>query len=308
MLVVHRGATLSIAGMAALIATSFTNVIPAHATPLATQSQTFSYTGGPQSFIVPAGVSSLGVIASGAGGTAGTSNGGAGGAGALVEGSMKVTPGQVWTIDVGGRGSGTAGGWGGYSGGNGGGEGTGADGGGGGATTINDGRAYYPAVILGGGGGGGGGWWLGCAGGSGGVGGDISNTGSLATNGLSGNCLYGGAGGFANEIPGDAYGANGGSNTSDGYGGGGGAGALGGSAGFGSYYGQANGGGGGGGSLAGPIQNTGIGQASSVTNGSVTFLWSSDQSNSVAKINRQSDSTLSNRVPQTPSLRRIASL
>jgi hypothetical protein len=72
--------------------------------------QTFTYTGGEQTFTVPAGVLSVHVLAIGAaGGNAspnpgGTPRGGAGGAAAKVSGELAVTPGELLYVEVGGRG------------------------------------------------------------------------------------------------------------------------------------------------------------------------------------------------------------
>ncbi|MBK8608455.1 MAG: hypothetical protein IPL84_00440 [Chitinophagaceae bacterium] len=69
--------------------------------------QTFNYTGGLQTFTVPAGVTSISIGAFGAQGTSGTPNGaqagGSGGMGAEVSGTLAVTPGQVLNIYVGGQ-------------------------------------------------------------------------------------------------------------------------------------------------------------------------------------------------------------
>ena len=72
--------------------------------------QTFAYTGSLQSFIVPAGVTSIDVTANGAQG------GGGGGLGASIKGTVAVTPGETISVLVGGTG-------GSYSNGNGGGGG-----------------------------------------------------------------------------------------------------------------------------------------------------------------------------------------
>lgn len=67
------------------------------------QSQTFSYTGNAQTFVVPAGVTSIDVKIWGAGG-GGHNNGSKGGAGAFVKGTLPVTSGESLTIIVGGGG------------------------------------------------------------------------------------------------------------------------------------------------------------------------------------------------------------
>jgi hypothetical protein len=61
----------------------------------------FSGTGGDQSFIVPAGVTTLQVKAWGAGGSSVPSSNAAGGGGAFVKGSLAVTPGELITVVVG---------------------------------------------------------------------------------------------------------------------------------------------------------------------------------------------------------------
>ncbi|WP_211362150.1 M36 family metallopeptidase [Aequorivita antarctica] len=65
-------------------------------------SQTFSYTGAVDSFVVPAGVTDITIEAFGAQG--GGSNGGAGGLGASISGDFSVTPGETLTIVVGQQG------------------------------------------------------------------------------------------------------------------------------------------------------------------------------------------------------------
>ena len=117
--------------------------------PGATVTCTYLYTGGEQSFTVPAGVTNVTVEAIGAQGGAGaastTATGGAGGAGDDVTGSLALTAGvSTLYVEVGGVGSGvgsgtTSGGAGGFNGGAAaasGGAGGGAAGGGGGASDI----------------------------------------------------------------------------------------------------------------------------------------------------------------------------
>lgn len=108
-----------------------------------TQTRTFTYTGAAQSFTVPANVTSLSVTAvggSGASKTVSTSTA-AGGSGARVDGAqVAVNPGDVFSLVVGGNGSGTTGGY------NGGGDAT-TGGGGGGATEIRS-AAGDPASRL----------------------------------------------------------------------------------------------------------------------------------------------------------------
>jgi len=125
---------------------------------------TFSYTGAEQTYVVPAGVTSLLVaVKGGAGAMGGTVVGGSvGGTGAIVTATLPVTPGETLAIYVGGNGgqsgSGSAGGF--NGGGDGGTRGAGVidGGGGGGASDIRQGgNTLAQRVIIAGGGGGGGG-------------------------------------------------------------------------------------------------------------------------------------------------------
>ncbi|MFF7183409.1 hypothetical protein [Streptomyces sp. NPDC008121] len=100
---------------------------PASAAPV---TETFTFTGAPQQFTVPAGVTSVSVVADGAQG------GQDGGLGARVTSGLAVTPGQMLDVYVGGAGGSPAGGY------NGGGQGTtdpsrlSDSGGGGGASDV----------------------------------------------------------------------------------------------------------------------------------------------------------------------------
>ena len=62
---------------------------------------TFQYTGGPQSFAVPAGITQVTIFASGAAGGAGQC-GGSGGYGGTTTASIAVTPGETLAVFVGG--------------------------------------------------------------------------------------------------------------------------------------------------------------------------------------------------------------
>ena len=135
--------------------------------------QTFSYTGGPQTFTVPDGVTSIDVVAYGAQGGAGAK--GAPGKGGQITTDLAVTPGQTLHILVGGQGGAYANSAAGWNGG-----GTGANGacgpygggGGGGASDIRvGGTGLNDRVVVAGGGGGGG------------------------ADGTNGGALFGGAGG-----------------------------------------------------------------------------------------------------------------
>lgn len=153
------------------------------------QSNPLSYsTAGSYTFTVPTGITSLQIVASGAGGGGGglwgAHAGSVGGAGAVVTSTIAVTAGQALTLVVGGAGGSGADGPGsgsGYT--------CGAGGGGGGSTNIAVGTAFE---IIAGGGGGGGSCNQGTAGGSGG--------------GVNG---AGGAGAIKNSHTGGSGGANG---------------------------------------------------------------------------------------------------
>lgn len=120
--------------------------------------ESFGFTGGMQTWVVPPGVTSIEVDAQGAqGGTA--FNGGIGGPGGRVQATLAVTPGETLYLFVGGvgqSGAGTAPILGGYNGGAGGSGSSGfAGGGGGGATDIRiGGTALGNRVLVAGGGGG----------------------------------------------------------------------------------------------------------------------------------------------------------
>jgi hypothetical protein len=220
----------------------------------------FSYTGSQQTFIVPAGVTSLNVSVYGASGQTSINGGsdGAPGKGGLVVTTLSVTQGTTIYIYVGGQAN-----W------NGGGNKgtcsiTGWNGGNGGdASDIRVGGTAIAnrVVVAGGGGGSGSGAWNPATGGSGGYGGQIS------TNGGSGSsCTYPG-GGAQSAYNGSSFGTAGSGGTNgqsggSGYGGSGGQGwcsnpypdsslAGSGGGGGGGYYGGGGGGGGGNASGAG---------------------------------------------------------
>ncbi|HEV2814593.1 MAG TPA: glycine-rich protein, partial [Solirubrobacteraceae bacterium] len=101
-----------------------------------TTSVTFHHTGAQQTFTVPAGVTSLSVVAIGAPGGDGVNGYGTApdpGTGARVAGTIAVTPGQTLYVLVGGPGSGALGG---FNGGGNGGSGYTSGGGGGGASDV----------------------------------------------------------------------------------------------------------------------------------------------------------------------------
>ncbi len=231
------------------------------------QTYTYNYSGGMQTFTVPGGVSSVIIETWGAQGGAGS--GTSGGYGAYIKGTFSVSPGQVLKILVGGQGGG------------------GLQGGGGGGTFVTD-NSNNPMCIAGGGGGAeypgydygtepgttgnsgqngycGGGCpgsvqgWGGSGGGGGGTNNIYSNSGSggggLTGNGVSAVDYYGypascggtsftngGWGGCGSGSGGaGGYGGGGGADWTYWTGGGGGGGYSGG--GGGTYYGNGGGGG-----------------------------------------------------------------
>jgi len=241
----------------------------------------FSFTGGEQTFVVPAGVTGLHVVAVGArgGGASGLASGAEGGFGAVVSGDVAVSPGETLYVEVGGaggKGTGTGTGTGGFNGGGagaGGESGEGAGGGGGGASDLRTLPRSNPAslgsrLIVAAGGGG--------AGGTGGSPGEMGGTGGGAgAAGSAGGGLSHGAGGGAASTtgPGTAgagspegspgqigSGGSGGVTSADG--GGGGGGGLYGGGGGGAANGGGGGGGGGGSSAGGAVAADSSGLAS----------------------------------------------
>ena len=146
-------------------------------------SLTFNYTGGQQSWIVPAGVTTIAVNVSGAQGNTGGRLGGLGGA---ASGNLAVTPGQTIYINVGGQS--------GFNGGASPGNGAGS---GGGASDIRvGGTALGNRVVVGGGGGGGGYTCCGWTAEPGGLGGGTSGGAGGSTSGYTGTPgVLGGGGG-----------------------------------------------------------------------------------------------------------------
>lgn len=205
-----------------------------------TKTVPFGFTGGAQTWTVPAGVTSITVDAHGAAGGLNADNimyPDMPGYGGRVQAQLTVTPGQVLNIYVGGQGSdGTpiAGGPGGYNGGGNGAFGYPgvAAGGGGGATDIRiNGTAFTDRVLVAAGGGGAG---LNCGGGSdnGGNGGGLAGQdGSSCFSfpfGMGGTQFAGGAGGGGATpgslgMGGDGQGGSAGGGGGAGYYGGGGA-------------------------------------------------------------------------------------
>jgi hypothetical protein len=189
--------TATNAGTTPLVGTI--TVTPSTTTPVTT-TQTFNYTGGMQTWTVPAGVTSITIDAVGAGGGTGANGnssggptaGGVGGKGSKASGTLAVTPGQVLNIFVGGAGATPTGGFnGGANGGN-----VNAGGGGGASDVRVGGVAAANRVIVGAGAGGGG--RGGCESANtitGGTGGDGGGNGVNASNApTAGGVAGGGAG------------------------------------------------------------------------------------------------------------------
>ena len=278
-----RGALLT--GLVCAGALAASPVASAAATPV-----TFGYTGAEQSYVVPAGVSSLQVGATGAPGGTGVASGdggigGAGANGAHVDAVVPVTPGETLYVEIGGAGgtgNQNSGGTGGFNGG-----GAGLFGGGGGgasdirtascATTCpgSTGSLQSRLVVAAGGGGGAGAFGVlnGGAGGAGGlvgVDGKAGQGSTLCTGGGGGTGAIGTAGGAggtaASTLIGDPTVCLVGTSTAGvlGTGGAAGQGADSGGGGGGGYYGgggggagsTSGGGGGGGGSSFGPAGAT----------------------------------------------------
>ena len=184
----------------------------------------FNYTGGSQSFTVPAGVTSLSVQAQGA------SGGGNGGVGGWTFATIPATPGAAIDVEVGGAGQASSGG---YNGGA-----SGSSGGGGASDVRVGGSALANRVIIAGGGGGGSCPSIGSAGGNGG-GATGANAaamtclGNASTDGGSGGtpsaggtggpaCTTGGGSAAAGSAGALGFGGAGANGTNPGAGGGGG--------------------------------------------------------------------------------------
>jgi hypothetical protein len=197
-------------------------------------SSTFSFTGGEQTYTVPAGVDLLHVLAVGG---AGATGGEPGGPGASVSAELPVTPGEVLDVVVGGNGAS-----GGFNGGGAHGAGEGPDGSGGtggGASDVRTEPISEPGslssrLVVAGGGGGGGGNGGGVGGAAEQPGRSFENTRGGGAGGASGGGS-GGAGGYGGANGEDgSFGQGGAGSNSRGAGGGGGGG----------YYGGGGGGGG----------------------------------------------------------------
>jgi hypothetical protein len=233
-------------------------------------SQTFSFTGGVQTFTVPACVSTVTVDIYGAQG--GNDNGVQGGLGGRVQGQLTVIPGEILNIYVGGQGSSTtSASQGGYNGG-GGVSATGTAGTGGGASDIRRGSTLSNRLVIAGGGGGAagsannvrvGGTGGGLIGGDGGIWPSWPNSG-----GKGGTQSAGGAAGVAcchTPTPGTL--GEGGAGRGDSAGGGGGGGG---------YYGGGGGlfaGGGGGSSFSTNLSNGTTTSGVRSGHGQITISW-----------------------------------
>ncbi len=247
-----------------------TDAAPIRSLQPAASSQTFVFTGAEQTFVVPAGVTSVEVEAVGAAGADGelTVSGqlaGPGGAGASVTGTLVVTPGEILYVEVGGvgqcNGSGSAG------------AGTQARGGdGGGASDVrrvpvgDEGGTFCGAqsmssldsrmIVAAGGGGGGGGRSNDGSTSEGGAAGQPGEDEWFAFGGGAGTAVAGGAGGTgslgADGGPGGPGTGGAGGASSAGSGGGGGGGLYGGGGGEGGDLAPAGAGGGGGSNLVPP--------------------------------------------------------
>ena len=272
------------------VVTSIVAPTPLQAQSISTGSQTFGYTGVPQTFLVPAGVTRVTIAAQGAAGGNGGAQASGAGLGGSVTATLPVTAGATLNVYVGGQGSwgggdlGLGSGLGGF---NGGGNGTVANlagiggGGGGGASDVRRGGVALTdrVVVAGGGAGGSGRFEIGIPGGGGG--GTTGQTGASsaagATGGGGGTQAAGGAGGTGSGTSGAAgslgIGGNGGPGGATG-GGGGGGGYYGGGGGAGGPAGGGGGGGGGGSSYTDPTA-TGVTHLQGVRsgNGQVVISW-----------------------------------
>lgn len=254
---VRRGAAPALAAAAALAALS----APAALADPAAIDRTFTSAGCGNTFVVPAGVASVHVTATGGFGVDAFGNA-LGGLGAIVEGDLTVTSGETITVCVGvggGAAGAGAGGW--YSG-----------GAGGGFSSVSTVAAQW-AVLAGGGGGNGGDGAIGGRGGDAGLHGGVAGDGgdavrSSGRGGAGATATVAGVGGVHTTQPGraggdgsaGAGGAGGAGNPaiSGSGGGGGGAGVMGGGGGAGGHalgggVGTYGGGGGGGASRCDPI-------------------------------------------------------
>ncbi len=230
--------------------------------------QTFSATGAQQTFVVPAGITSLTIEL---GGAAGASIGsGTGGSGQVITATISVTPGETLYLYVGGIGSGTSGGF------NGGGNGStvccgnAGRGGGGGTDIRQSGTALANRIAIAGGGGGAGGSDANGTGANGGSGGGPNGTNGSSSQGSGGTGGTTSAGGTTGGALGTGGNGNGGGAVG---GGGGGGGYYGGGGGDGAGCTVCGGGGGGGGGSSLLPAGGSYGGATNTSNGYATLRW-----------------------------------
>ena len=199
-----RRAQIAVSVICAALVASSLAAGSASAAATAKVTETFASTGAEQSFVVPAGVTSVRVRAVGAAGEMALSSGffqgpAPGGAGALVAGSLPVTPGEILYVEVAARGF------------NGGGqlgfEGGGMGGGASDVRTLSESstETLQSRLLVAGGGGGGGGTF---DEGNGGRGGDAGSPGEESSTGSGGCCGEGqhSAGGAAGTLTGGGAG------------------------------------------------------------------------------------------------------
>lgn len=263
-----------------------------------TRTCAFSYSGAPETFTVPAGVTSLGVGLVGGSGGAGSGASyyynAPGGKGASVTATLPVSPGDTLQVRVGGAARAVGGGEAGYNGG-----GTNpftgnsyqVSGSGGGASDIRTGDGLADRIVVAGGGGGGGGNGQGDGtggdlGSKGGAGGDAGSAGQPGIAPGGGAGVAGGAVGTVLGVGGTASSTTG----SGGKGGAGGGGYFGGGAGApgldsfvvidgaGVFLRGGGGGGGGGSSYVTPSATaSSVGVATGTGNGRVTISFAAPQ-------------------------------
>lgn len=259
----------------ALLGAGLVALSPAAPAQAISTTTTFSYTGSPQAYAVPNGVTAVSVDVQGAAG-ANASGGGTGGSGAIITATIPVSPGQTLYAYVGGQSAaidGGAAGKGVFS--------KGPAGNGGDSSSIRGGSSALSSLVIAAGGGGGGGTSTksGAAGGNGGSAAFPTPTNGTAGAGDNSKPTGGAAGIAAAQDPGEggAAGESGGNNAGNAGGGGGGylgGGGGGGGTSTGTFGGQNPGGGGGGGAGTNYVlpAATNVFQGSGVTGvGSITI-------------------------------------
>ena len=199
-------------GQTCMVTNGSGTVSAANVTSIQVSCGTSSFnTPGAGTWTVPAGVTSIQVVATGGGGAGGggSTNGGTagnGGNGAVVTATLTVTPGDTINYFVGGGGTGTT-----YT--NVSGSG-GGGGGGGGSTNVIDGSDTSTQIIAGAGGGGGGAGNVGAPGGGGGTAGTGINGGNGAAGTSAGGIYTPGAGGAGGQGSSGDTGGSGGAGAS----------------------------------------------------------------------------------------------